>query len=246
MSVSGYSVLFVIVRQLIPEDLTEVAPGPELARVLAGIEPTGTPTRAAGSRQIIELQIPATTLRDLADDPDPLGGWAPVIVDLAHQHTTAHQTPAGDPTRRIPGTALRRYVQIRDRHCIMIGCRAPAHSADTDHTLDHTRSGPTAEHNLGDACRHDHRVKHDGGWQLHQPKPGLFRWISPLGRRYHTRPQPIIDDLPDPIPGPEYPRGPTSDYPRRVRTHLYRPPPAPQLLPTSPPVPDTDPDEPPF
>ena len=38
MSVSGYSVLFVIVRQLIPEDLAEVAPGPELARVLAGIE----------------------------------------------------------------------------------------------------------------------------------------------------------------------------------------------------------------
>jgi hypothetical protein len=38
LSVSGCSVLFVIVRQLIPEDLAEVAPGPELARVLAGIE----------------------------------------------------------------------------------------------------------------------------------------------------------------------------------------------------------------
>jgi hypothetical protein len=36
--VSGCSVLFVIVRQLIPEDLAAVAPGPELARVLAGIE----------------------------------------------------------------------------------------------------------------------------------------------------------------------------------------------------------------
>ena len=30
--------LFVIVRQLIPEGLAEVAPGPELARVLAGIK----------------------------------------------------------------------------------------------------------------------------------------------------------------------------------------------------------------
>jgi hypothetical protein len=29
---------FVAVRQLIPEDLAEVPPGPELARILAGIE----------------------------------------------------------------------------------------------------------------------------------------------------------------------------------------------------------------
>jgi hypothetical protein len=38
LSVSGCSVIFVTVRQLIPEDLAEVPPGPELARVLAGIE----------------------------------------------------------------------------------------------------------------------------------------------------------------------------------------------------------------
>jgi hypothetical protein len=31
-------VLFVIVRQLLPEDLAEVEPGPELSRALAGIE----------------------------------------------------------------------------------------------------------------------------------------------------------------------------------------------------------------
>ena len=30
--------LFVTVRQLIPEDLAEVPPGPELPRILAGIE----------------------------------------------------------------------------------------------------------------------------------------------------------------------------------------------------------------
>jgi hypothetical protein len=35
---------FVAVRQLIPEDLAEVPPGPELARILAGIElPGGAP-----------------------------------------------------------------------------------------------------------------------------------------------------------------------------------------------------------
>jgi hypothetical protein len=140
--------------------------------------PTGAPTRSAGSRQIVELQIPATTLRDLADDPDALGSWGPVITRLAYQHTTAHRPPIGDPTRYTPGAALRRYVQIRDRYCIMIGCRAPAHSADTDHTLDHARSGATVEPNLGHACRHDHRLKHEGGWQLQQPEPGVFRWAT--------------------------------------------------------------------
>jgi hypothetical protein len=98
--------------------------------------PTGTPTRSACSRQIVELQIPATTLRDLTSDADALDDWASVITDLARQHTTAQRAPAGDPTRRTPGAALRRYVQIRDRYCIMIGCRAPAQGADTDHTLD--------------------------------------------------------------------------------------------------------------
>jgi hypothetical protein len=34
----GCSVLFVSVRQLIPEGLADIAPGPELARVLAGLE----------------------------------------------------------------------------------------------------------------------------------------------------------------------------------------------------------------
>jgi hypothetical protein len=38
LSVLGCSVRFVTVRQLIPQDLADVPPGPELARVLAGIE----------------------------------------------------------------------------------------------------------------------------------------------------------------------------------------------------------------
>jgi hypothetical protein len=123
-----------------------------------------------------------------------------VITDLAHQHTNT-QRPAGDPTRRVPGAALGRYVEIRDRYCIMVGCRAPARSADTDHTLDHARSGATADHNLGNACRHDHRLKHEGGWRLHQPEPGHFTWTSRLGHLYPVRPPPIIEPLPNPMPG---------------------------------------------
>jgi len=38
LSVSSCSVVFVSVRELIPEGLADIPPGPELARVLAGIE----------------------------------------------------------------------------------------------------------------------------------------------------------------------------------------------------------------
>lgn len=210
--------------------------------------PTGTPTRSARSRQIVELQIPATTLCDLAGAPDGLGGWAPVIADLVHQYTTGHPGPAGDPTRRAPGAALRRYVQIRDRYCIMIGCRAPAHGTDTDHTLDHARSGPTAEHNLGNACRHDHRLKHEGGWQLHQPEPGLFRWTSRLGHTYQVRPPPIIEPLLDPIARdrPPYPLMIAPDDGWEDTEIWEDPPPEPDPEPGPPPATDPRADIPPF
>ena len=213
--------------------------------------PTGSPTRSACSRQVVELQIPATTLRELTNgDPDALGTWGPVITDLAHQHSTAQRSLAVDPTRRFPGTALRRHIQIRDRSCVMIGCRAPTHSTDTDHTLDHAHNGTTTEHNLGTACRHDHRLKHQGGWQLHQPHPGLFHWTSRLGHAYHRDTPPIIEPLPEPLT-PREPAAPSlvqpdddwddssiwDDTPSAADT---TPPPRP------PPQPDLQDDPPPF
>jgi len=160
--------------------------------------PLGLPTRTASCRQIVELQIPASTLHELARDPAALGSWGPVVTDLAHQHGSAQQT-AADPIRRFPGAALRRHIEIRDRFCIMIGCRAPTRGTDTDHTLDHAHGGATADHNLGTVCRHDHRLKHEGGWRLHQLEPGVFQWRSRLGHVYHLRPFPIIEPLPDPL-----------------------------------------------
>jgi hypothetical protein len=49
-------------------------------------------------------------------------------------------------------------------------------------------AGIVPDVNLGDACRHDHRLKHEGGWQLHQPEPGPHgrRWLG-LSLIRHTR-----------------------------------------------------------
>lgn len=124
--------------------------------------PTGFLTRSATCRAIVEIQVTATTLRALDGDPTALGGWASVIADLTRHldnDSSGENEYCADATRRTPGAALRRYLAIRDRYCVMIGCRAPAHTADKDHTVDHANSGPTIGPNLGDACRHDHRLK---------------------------------------------------------------------------------------
>lgn len=163
--------------------------------------------RSAG---IVELQVPIELLNGIAEKPDLLGDWVGVVADLrrqaepgdhAERHTARPQRPlTDDPHRRLPQAALRRYIQVRDRHCGFPTCRAPAHATDTDHTVDHARGGTTCDINLGDFCRHDHRLKHEGGWQLSQPEPGHFVWVSRLGQRYRVRPPPVLEPLPDPLP----------------------------------------------
>jgi hypothetical protein len=200
-----------------------------------------------GRGGIVELHLPATLLTELAADLGACGEWAAVVTDLATQHTQYQQSgwhePTGqDPTARFAGAALRRHVQIRDRSCVYLGCRATARSADLDHTIDHTNGGVTTEGNSGPLCRHDHRLKHVGRWQLHQPEPGHFTWTSPLGRTYRTQPPPITDDLPEPRPRPGHPDYPLFTIPDDDQPILDRPSPQPDSPPqTGPP----DPDEPP-
>ncbi len=196
---------------------------------------------------IVELQLPAALLTELAADPGACGEWAGIVADLAAQYTQhIHGGVWGpgtqDPTARFAGAALRRHVQIRDRYCVYPGCRASARSADLDHTVDHTYGGPTADSNSGPLCRHDHQLKTAGRWRLHQPLPGHFTWISPLGRSYHTQPPPIILDLPEPRPRPREPDDKPAVVPDDDTPILERPPPQPD--PPPPPIPP-DPDEPP-
>jgi hypothetical protein len=136
----------------------------------------------------VELQVPAALLSELAADPPQ--AWAAVLTELATHATTeapSHGSTA-EPGRRGPGAVLRRYLEIRDRHCLGPGCRAPARSADVDHTQDYAQGGPTVEANLAHVCRHDHRLKHQGGWQLDQSAPGWLVWTSRLGHTYPSEP----------------------------------------------------------
>ncbi|HEY7177419.1 MAG TPA: HNH endonuclease signature motif containing protein, partial [Micromonosporaceae bacterium] len=108
-----------------------------------------------------------------------------LIDQMANPSSAEAMPPAEDDLlRRTPGPALARWIRARDRTCRAPGCRVPASRCDIDHTIDYAAGGTTTHDNLALLCRHHHRLKHDGGWHVTQPEPGLLTWTSPHGRRF--------------------------------------------------------------
>ncbi|MHA6622263.1 DUF222 domain-containing protein [Pseudonocardia sp. DLS-67] len=158
------------------------------------------PDRVRGG--VVELHLTLVELTRFAADPQQAGEWAGVIAEIAAQWADRHRLwreLAKNPRARFARAALGRHVQVRDRTCIGSGCERSARRSDLDHTWDHAWGGRTLEINLGPSCWRHHPDK-DRGWTLSQPEPGHFVWISPLGRIYRTRGEPIRPDLPDPDP----------------------------------------------
>nr|WP_281352416.1 HNH endonuclease signature motif containing protein [Phytoactinopolyspora alkaliphila] len=124
-----------------------------------------------------------------------------------------------DACRRVARAGLRRVVQVRDRSCTHPACRAPATRTDQDHARRHADGGLSIAENLGSCCRHDHRLKDEGGWRVRKPAPDLTVWHSPLGHRYLNRVPPVIPPLPRPRPGVA---GDRYDNPIEVNARLAR------------------------
>ena len=98
------------------------------------------------------------------------------------------QPPPSNPNRYTPSPALDRYVRLRDRTCQFPGCNRPAEFADLDHRIPFAADGRTSAANLWCLCRHHHRLKHEGGWQIHPNPDGSWTWTSPIGRHYRNNP----------------------------------------------------------
>jgi hypothetical protein len=152
---------------------------------------------------IVEIALPVSMLDQFpalaADHPE----WARVLHGISDSWAHREQARAAldqHPNRRFAHAALRRHVQMRDRHCVGVGCRRRAATADLDHTRDHAHGGQTITTNSGPCCGRHHTMKHQGGWTLEQPDAGYFSWTSPLGQTYRTRGEPLILDLPQPLP----------------------------------------------
>jgi hypothetical protein len=152
------------------------------------------------TRSTVEIRVDLDTLAELSDTGGDLGGYGPVIADIARQVASANSDgrwrftitdpttglPVHDgTTRRRPTATQRRAVEARDTTCIFPGCRAPSTRCDLDHRIPWSERPVTSTVGLDPACRYDHiTVRHRVGW-THQPLPGGDHlWISPLGHRY--------------------------------------------------------------
>jgi hypothetical protein len=93
-----------------------------------------------------------------------------------------HAEPQYRPSRKFG-----HLIRARNATCPAPGCEASSWHCDLDHTTPWP-DGPTDECNVGPPCRHHHRTKQASGWTLVQPEPGVFRWTTPSGRTYDTRP----------------------------------------------------------
>lgn len=219
--------------------------------ILAGVtrrRPRGAGAAASECRGgVVEIHVPAEQLAQWAAERAACGEWAPIVADIARQYADRdrHQRLLdGRPHDRFAHALLRRHVQIRDRTCVAPGCRRAARRCQLDHTVEYDLGGFTTAANSGPLCLGDHLRKHHGGWLLEQPRPGHFRWTSPLGRTYHTRGEPISPPGVEPAPradphdtGPDGPRGASTD-PGPI---FCRPPPEPAPPLPPPATPDDDP-----
>ncbi|MGE5831154.1 MAG: DUF222 domain-containing protein, partial [Micromonosporaceae bacterium] len=82
------------------------------------------------------------------------------------------------------------FVRARDQHCRFPTCRSPASRCDVDHTIQRRAGGGHTRDNLALACRHHHRAKDEGGYQLRQLGNGTLQWTTSLGHTYTTDPDP--------------------------------------------------------
>lgn len=89
---------------------------------------------------------------------------------------------------RVVPPALRRVVDIRDRHCQFAGCTAPAMWSQAHHMVHWEDGGATDERNLVLACQPHHRSIHEYGFRL--------RWSRDGSRIETVRPDGTVIEIP--------------------------------------------------
>ncbi|MEU0090255.1 DUF222 domain-containing protein [Kribbella sp. NPDC006257] len=133
----------------------------------------------------------------------PQDALAMAFTRAKFRYRLTDRSPKSDPARYTPSPGLDQHVRDRDRTCRFPGCNAPVHYCDLDHRTPFPQ-GPTDEDNLAAFCRHHHRLKHHGNWQLYTTDTGTLVFISPTGRAYLD--PPTLPDQPAP-PGQTAPPG---------------------------------------
>lgn len=162
---------------------------------------TPTTTTSRSGRGAVTLTVDLATLAGLAETSGELGGYGPVISDIARQ--VADRSPDAEwrfvvtddgrpvgagTTRRRPTAGQRRIIETLYPRCIFVGCRMPAVLCDIDHTTPYADTGVTRIDDLAPLCEHDHSMRHTG-WSYRHTPHGI-EWRSPLGVRHLNRDPP--------------------------------------------------------
>ena len=116
-------------------------------------------------------------------------------------------------------------VALRDRTCVFPWCTRPARRCDKDHSVPHSRGGPTCPCNLAPLCRRHHRIKTHGALDLpHRSSPAptcgppstatSTSATPPAPSTSVLRPAPATR-LSYPAPHPAHGRGQPMPHPKR-------------------------------
>jgi hypothetical protein len=160
-----------------PPGLTDVVG--RVAVILPAAVLDGSPSSADRRSAGIYAEIISTARRALAAARRRAAADQAAPAGCAHTEASASYRP---PPR------VREYVVARDVTCRYPSCGQPAWRGDLDHTQPWDEGGPTCPCNMGALCRRHHRLKQLRGWDLVQPQPGTFRWVTPAGRTYAVQP----------------------------------------------------------
>jgi hypothetical protein len=115
-----------------------------------------------------------------------------------------------------PSRPLRRFVQVRDQVCAMVGCLRPALNCEIDHRDEYTCGGGTDGDNLHPLCKLHHELKTKKRWKVDLNPDGSETWTSALGLTYTKRApyfpiEPLAPPDDDDLPAEIADRHPASD-----------------------------------
>ncbi len=148
-------------------------------------DPPGTGT--------VRLDIAALTrttgLTGTGAAPTVAAGLVFALENLAGPCDHKHQAAGHDP-----GVKLRHLTGILNACCTFPPCRRPEAQSDYEHSTPYEKGGRTCLCDAGPVCRRNHRDKQAPGWHLeHAGARGWFRWTTPSGCSYLSRPSQYPD-----------------------------------------------------
>lgn len=180
-------------------DLATWAEGHDQGDLSWWVDDTGTSHVAQSAAGRVEITIELDGLAGLKDGPGDLGGFGPVIADIARRVVAENidgewryvVTDRGRPvatgtSSRRPTESIKRRVRVRYRTCVFPGCRMPATDSDLDHRTPVAECGKTTTHDMAPLCRRHHNTNHVGPWRLVRLPNGDHQWTSRLGHAYTT------------------------------------------------------------